>query len=97
MCFSEPCEVPFNEDWVQGNLTPWLARKADDDMCAMQVGGTHDLKVFLKNIQLENPLHLKTTFTRITIGEDVNDYSQVTNRDDQSGRKIKIIIFHAQA
>ena len=46
-------------------------------MLAVHVDDTQEVEIIPDTLQLENPLHFKTTFTGITVGEDVKDYPHV--------------------
>lgn len=71
------CEILFKEDWVQVDLTPWVDELEQRDVVAVEVDGTQKMEVLPEGAFLENPLQIKTTSTRIMVGEDVKDYPHV--------------------
>ena len=85
----EPCELLTEEEWVQEGLTPWIDDVEVSDMNLVHIDGTQDEEAMLKLSKLEEPLHLKTTFTGIIIGRDVRNYPNVPldwykNTEDQT-------------
>ena len=73
----EPCEILIEEEWVQGGLTPWIDDVREEEALAVNVDGTHDVKILLDGSLLENPLHFKIASMGIMIGKDVKDYPHV--------------------
>ena len=85
----EPCEVLTEEEWILGGLTPWVDSKEKSDVTLVHVDGTHDEEPIVKAARLKEPLHFKTTSTRIVVGQDVKDYPKMPadwyrNKDEQA-------------
>ena len=73
----EPCEVLTEEEWLQGELTPWVDGIEECSVSLVHVDGTQDEKALLEAAKLEEPLHFKTTLTGIVVGQDVKNYPKV--------------------
>ena len=61
----------------------------ESDVNLIHVDKTQDEEAIVEIAKLEEPLHLKTTSTRIVVGQDVKDYPKVLvdwykNKDEQS-------------
>ena len=55
----------------------WIDDDEDCDVSLVHVGGNQDNDAMLELSKLEEPLHFKTTSTRIIVGHDVRDYPNV--------------------
>ena len=60
----------------------------ESDVSLVHVNDTQDEKDIVEAARLEEPLHFKTTSTRIVVGQDVKDYPKVPavwyrNKDEQ--------------
>ena len=65
----EPCEVLTENDWLQWGLTPWVDGIEECSVGLVHVDGTQVVDGFCESTLLEEPLHFKTTSTRIVVRE----------------------------
>ena len=85
----KPREVLTKEEWILGVLTPWVDSVEESDVSLVYVDGTQDEDATVETPRLEEPLHFKTTSTRIMVGQYVTDYPKVPldwykNKDEQT-------------
>lgn len=74
----KPCKILIEEEWMQGGLTPWIDDVREEEVFAVHVDDTQEVKIIPNMSVLDNPLHFKTTSTGITVGEDVKDSPHVS-------------------
>ena len=65
------------EEQILGGLTSWVDSLEESDISLVHVDGSQDEEAIVEASRLEEPLHFKTTSTRIMVGQDVKDYPKV--------------------
>lgn len=74
----ESCEDLDEEGLISGKLTFWVGSEHELEMDEMDVDGTQDDETILEASKLEEPLQFNTISTGVMLGEDVDDYPNVS-------------------